>query len=232
MFIVVGYYTTNSLYEKEASRLISSLITHNVPYHITPVESKGNWYKNTQFKPTFLRNMLIKFSDYSIVYVDVDAEFLSYPDLFDQLDANPEVNIAVHLLDHVKRGRNIDYEMLSGTVFLKNTEIVKKIVDNWITKCEASETLWDQVALAQVLKDLPFSVLPEEYCTIFDYMSDVKDPVIRHYQASRRARHISRPNNVEFTHPIVARRPGRDNKPRKVGRGGLTRYRRNYRNIV
>jgi hypothetical protein len=232
MFIVVGYYTLNSLYEKEASRLISSLIMHNVPYHITPVESKGNWYANTQFKPTFLRNMMLKFPDYSIVYVDVDAEFFSYPDLFNDLDENVEVDVAVHLLDHAKRGRNIDYEMLSGTIFLKNNPTVRGIVDNWIEGCKDSPTLWDQAALAEALKGQPFYTLPEEYCTIYDYMSDVANPVIKHYQASRRARHISRPNNVEFQHPIIARRPGRGNEPRKIGRGGLTRYRRNYRNIV
>lgn len=188
-FLVVGYYTTGTIYEKEATRLITSLLNFSIPYFIQPVQNLGDWYRNTQYKPQFIYEMLEKFEPRSLVYVDVDAEFLSFPDLFTELDARPDVDIGVHYLDHAKRGRpKSGAEMLSGTIFLKNSGTTKEIVRRWRDKCAQGGTLWDQVALFGILKEFPHYVLPEEYCTIFDYMSDVERPVIKHYQASRQVK--------------------------------------------
>jgi len=133
--------------------------------------------------------MLEKHHPNSVVYVDVDAIFCRHPKYFDKLDSTPEVNIAVHVLDHSKyRRKNHPPEMLSGTIFLKNTEITKQIVDEWILECRKDPKLWDQRALANVLRRYKYHLLPEEYTMIFDYMSSVKNPVIKHFQASREAR--------------------------------------------
>lgn len=235
-FIVVGYFTTGTLYEQEAGRLIASLRQYRIPYYIAPVQSKGDWYQNTQWKPTFVRQMLDKFNSKSIVYVDVDAEFLAYPSLFDELDARSDVHVGVHLLDHIKRGRpHADFELLSGTIFFKNDNVARTIIDRWIEKCKNAGKLWDQVALAEVLRGLPYYVLPEEYCTIFDYMNDVVHPVIRHYQASRRAKGNLAPNSPlpEYTeppqyHPVD---PNRVPRPVKIVRGGVIRHPRKWRHI-
>lgn len=189
MWVVCGYYI-GKVYEEHAEQLKESLRVLNLSFDIQEISQQGNWYRNTQYKPTFLKMMLEKYApDVNLVYVDVDAIFCRYPDYFDKLDKEPDVNIAVHLLDHGKRGRNNHPpEMLSGTIFLKNTETTERIVDEWIQECKQGNRLWDQRALAQVLRKYKYYLLPEEYTTIFDYMADVKNPVIKHFQASREER--------------------------------------------
>ncbi|MBE3095120.1 MAG: hypothetical protein IMZ52_08825, partial [Actinobacteria bacterium] len=105
MWIVCGYHTGGP-YKVHAQKLIDSLNALGIPFDITEVPQQGDWYKNTQYKPTFLKMMLEKHGpNTNIVYVDVDAIFCRAPDFFDKLDRNPEVNIAVHMLDHNKRRR-------------------------------------------------------------------------------------------------------------------------------
>jgi hypothetical protein len=231
---VVGYYTINSFYEEEAKRLIPSLQKFGIPYYIEPIESKGDWYSNTQYKPDFLKRMLTKFAPKSLIYVDIDAEFLQFPALFDQLDEKPDVHIGVHMLDHSKRGRSlVGLEMLSGTIFLRNSSLVHQLVDAWIQKCiQGKPHIWDQVALQQAIGSIPFFTLPEEYCTIFDYMSDVKNPVIKHYQASRRCRDLQdAPKEEHIVVPVSNSPPITKGltQPRKIISGGFVRYHRKYR---
>lgn len=184
-FLVVGYYTRNTLYEDMAKVFVESLKKFNIVYHIQAIEDLGDWHLNTSYKPTFLREMLDTF-DQDIVYVDVDAEFFRYPYLFNEIN----YNIAVHYFNKElhrtvnKRSRVTGYEVLSGTVFLKNCEATKLIVENWERECKKFPYTWDQVSLAKVI-GTDFYNLPEEYCTIFDVMSHVRLPVIKHYQASR-----------------------------------------------
>jgi hypothetical protein len=186
MWIVTAYYTPK--YQKHANRLVESLEKFNIPNDVCLVNDLGDWYKNTQFKPVFLQQMLEKHTPKSIVYVDVDAEFLSYPSYFDELDLL-DVNIAVHVLDHSKyRRKGIPSEMLSGTIFLKNTEEVRIIISAWRQECDKNSQLWDQRALAIVLKQHKYHLLPESYVVIFDYMASIQNPVIKHYQASREFR--------------------------------------------
>jgi hypothetical protein len=160
----------------------------NISHAVVELENRGNWYSNMQMKPLFIKQMLEQHKC-SVVYVDVDAEFMRYPDLFDRLSHEKFVNIAVHTLDHSKRRRKTHPpEMLSGTIFMNNTPETHVIVDEWIKECHKDPKLWDQQALHTVLKHHGYDNLPEEYCQIFDYMSDVKNPVITHYQASRVAK--------------------------------------------
>ena len=189
-YIIVAYFTTDSLYTEAAKQCIKSLQKFNLSYEITPIENQGGWYKNVQYKPTFLKSKLEKFYPRSLVYIDIDAVVCREPVLFEELE-NLDIDIAVHLLDHSKRRRkNLPFEMLSGTIFLKNNDSVRIIVDEWIKECQKDPKVWDQKALAKVLKNKNFHILPEEYCMIFDYMRDVANPVIKHYQASRQSRDI------------------------------------------
>lgn len=189
MWIICAYYTKNTPYEEHSKGFVESLKRFNLSYDITSMDSKGDWYVNMQYKPMFLKQMLEKHYPNSVVYVDVDATLCRYPEYFDKLDNIPEVDIAVHLLDHSKRKlKHRPPEMLSGTIFLKNTATTKQIVEKWIQECKKGPRIWDQRALATVLKEYAYHVLPEEYAVIFDYMADVKNPVIKHFQASREER--------------------------------------------
>lgn len=184
-FIVVGYYTIDTSYEDLAQIFAKSMTVLDIPFYIEEVENLGTWHKNTAYKPTFIKRMMDKFSNCNIVYNDVDAEFKRYPELFRDLDCN----IAVHNFDR-RHYRNIiqeSYEILSGTIFLKNCKEVKQLIIKWEAECKRRPLTWDQKSLEKILRGNFFN-LPEEYCVIFDIMSHVKNKVIVHYQASRELR--------------------------------------------
>jgi hypothetical protein len=183
-FIVTAYYTRNTLYEQKVQVFEASLQKFNIPYHIKAIENKGDWYKNTGYKPTFLKEMLKKFPMLSIVYVDVDAEFLRYPDLFETYDQD----IGVYVFDRSCYKKSAHgFEVLSGTIFLKNNEKVYKIIEQWENECKENPRIWDQRSLEKILNG-NYSLLPGEYCRIFDRMEHITNPVIVHYQASREIR--------------------------------------------
>jgi len=190
-FLITAYYTSDSIYSEHADRLKRSLVDLKLQYHIRKIDTLGSWQKNTQYKPTFLLDMLIKFPGHNIVYVDIDAEFKQYPVLFDSLTDCKQ--IAAHQLNHrchTKRER--PNELLSGTLFLPNTSNVHTIIKQWIEQCKSNPTEWDQRVLEKVVGS-DYYFLPEEYCFIFDYKysREIK-PIIVHYQASRAAKRKER----------------------------------------
>jgi hypothetical protein len=184
-FIVVAYYTLNTLYETKAEMLRRTLERHGIPHYIQGVDNLGDWFANTSYKPTFLKSMLAKFPECDIVYVDVDAEFTKYPSLFDTLGNQMKTDIAVYVFDrscyNKSRGGT---EVLSGTIYLKNTPGAKKIIEDWEKRTQSHKSEWDQKSLEYILKGR-FDLLPGSYCKIFDRMDEIKNPVIVHYQASR-----------------------------------------------
>ena len=218
-YTIVAYFTPNDIYDSHMKRLVKSLCDFNLPYFISPITDQGGWIRNVQYKPTFLKKMMNQI-DTNLVYLDVDAMVCGYPFLFDTLDRDNTVNLAVHTLDHSefkRTGRKP--EMLSGTLFLRNNDEVRKLLDSWIAVCKNSPTIWDQKALEVAIKALNFqySDLPPEYCTIFDYMNSVQKPVIKHYQASREVK-----ANVNKERKV--------NKPkRKVFKNGTVRLSRKRR---
>jgi len=207
-FVVVAYFTVGTPYEEHARKLIQSLSVFILPYDIKPIKDMGDWYANMQYKPTFILEMLKKYPKRSIVYVDVDAVFFRYPEYFNYLDTQSTDEIAVHILDHTKFARkNQSPELLSGTIYFRNTEKSSIIVREWVEECKKDKKLWDQKALARVLRNYPYHVLPAEYTTIFDYMSSIKHPVIRHYQASRQNRN-RRPTSIPKRKPRIVKSNG------------------------
>ena len=185
-YVVVAYYTYDTLYEDKVKTLQASLESFAIPNVIEGISNLGSWNKNTCHKPTFIKHMMIKYRDKNIVYVDCDAEFFRYPILFDTLDCN----IGVHVFDRLLyRRKGVEgTEVLSGTIFLKNNQEVFDLVSNWEAECKRNPSVWDQKSLQKILRkkgDNYYYNLPPEYCKIFDRMTDVSDPVIVHYQCSR-----------------------------------------------
>jgi len=183
-YLIVSYYTHNTIYEGKAQKFVQSLQKFNIPYHVEGIESLGNWQKNTGYKPTFVKNMLLKFPETNIVWVDCDAEFFAYPILFDNLSCD----VAAYVYDG-KEYNKADWipELLSGTVYFRNSPKVFAIVEQWEKLCKEQPKIWDQKHLEAVLKK-DFELLPGEYCKIMDKMKYIKSPIIVHYQASRTVR--------------------------------------------
>ena len=107
---------------------------------------------------------------------------LQEPKLFFQIDCD----VAFHRF----KGK----ELLSGTVFFKNTVKTVELLDRWIEINKENPEIFDQKNLDTAIKsisDISIIELPPEYCFIFDLSKDYYprvNPIIEHYQASRKFR--------------------------------------------
>jgi hypothetical protein len=174
----ISYYTDK--YKNEAAKLRQSLESLNLNYHIAGIEDQGSWDANTHFKPIFIKQQIQ--SQPAVVWLDADCMVLDHPSLFYELDCD----VAFHRF----KGK----ELLSGTVFFKNTAKTAELLDKWIEINKQNPEIFDQKNLDQALKsmsDISIKELPPEYCFIFDLSKDYYlgvNPIIEHYQASRKFR--------------------------------------------
>jgi hypothetical protein len=174
----ISYYTDK--YKNEAGKLRQSLESLGLNYHIAGIEDQGSWDANTHFKPIFIKQQIQ--SQSAVVWLDADCMVLQHPSLFYELDCD----IAFH--------RFKEKELLSGTVFFKNTARTIELLDKWIQINQENPEVFDQKNLDQALKsmtDISICELPSEYCFIFDLSKNYYprvNPIIEHYQASRKFR--------------------------------------------
>jgi len=188
--MVVGYYTINTPYEEEAQNLIKSLNKLGINQDVIGVKTLGNWQANTRFKAGFMLDMLIKWPNHRLLYVDVDAVVHRLPDLF----KNYTCDIAVRWQDFRWRKN----ECLSGTIYMENNERTHRICKLWrdINVKEGNKSnrmeQWNLDTVITQMKEDPnftYKNLPPEYTMIFDSMRGMYPnivPVIEHFQASRR----------------------------------------------
>ena len=187
--VFISYYTKNTGYEEEAKRLIGSLRRFNLEHDVEGVPNLGSWQKNTQYKAEFIKRMLLKHKR-AVVFIDADAMLRSYPFLFRDFDAD----VAAHLRDYAQfpiSRRHEGKELLSGTLYIDYNERTLPLVDKWIALNRQNPTVWEQKNLQAALEDFEgeFKELPAEYCKIYDTMKVIQNPVVEHFQASRRLRH-------------------------------------------
>jgi len=182
-FIVVSYYTKGTGYQKEAAKLEASLMKYGIPYYIATIPNLGSWLKNTHFKGVFMKNILEKFFDVDIVWTDADSVFHSYPKLFDIIDCD----IALHF----RNWRPRPGELLIGTIYHRNNEKIRTLINNWIRFNKKNQMRRAQLNFESVFKqnkkNLDVFKLPIEYCCIFDdeKRSQIR-PTVEHFQASRK----------------------------------------------
>jgi hypothetical protein len=177
--LIVSHYTRNTGYEKEIQNLISSLKTLELPYSITAIDSLGTWRANSNYCAENVQVALRDNPERDILRVDADAVFYHQPRI-------PPCDIAAHIHDF----RWHENELLGGTLFFKNNERVRTLVDAWVVlACDLRKTERNGDLLQELISKNPcinFYDLPAEYCKIFDKMPEVTDPIIEHFQASRR----------------------------------------------
>jgi len=193
MPIVVSHYTRNTGYEQEVKNLIASLDKFGLQYDIEAIDSLGEqngvkaWRRNSNYCSQLVQKMLKRYPERDILRVDADAVFRQSPDLFLQDDF--DADIAAHIANFHWHPN----ELLGGTIFFRNTPSVSWLVENWAWECMVNRP---KQRNPDILKDIinkdtfnvKFVELPPTYCKIFDIMKHVKDPVIEHFQASRRFR--------------------------------------------
>jgi hypothetical protein len=174
----ISYYTPN--YQKQADRLRESLNGLGLPYTIEAIDNLGSWDKNTHYKPEFILKHLIGTD--AVIWTDADSVVRENPILFDSIDCD----IAFHRF----KGK----ELLSGTVYFKNTVATISLLLSWIEINRENPEIFDQKNLDKAIsyiENLKIYALPPEYVWIFDLSRDYyggRKPVIEHFQASRENR--------------------------------------------
>ena len=183
MFTVISL-AIGDLYEEYAKSLVDSMEHVGIEsYRVYKTVDKGSWEKNCQHKAVVLREALDQFTT-PIVWVDADAEFRSYPNLFRELNCD----FAYYYFSHTR-------EHLSGTLYIANNKSMREFLDHWILENSKNEK-WDQVNMSKILSSynkLDIFHLPIEYCKIFDNKhQECENPIIVHNQASRKAKRLRR----------------------------------------
>ncbi|MCG7402260.1 MULTISPECIES: class I SAM-dependent methyltransferase [Caballeronia] len=182
-FKIVSFYTVDTQYEEHAMRLKETLERHTLSYHLEPVETMGSWADNCAYKARFILKMWQAY-DCPIVWLDADATVESYPVLFGAIDAD----FGMHKWNWDPAAPG--WEFCSGTLYFGKSERAERLLKQWILRCEADPSTWDQVHLASAWCDVsaeqPLRTvwLPREYLQICDG-EVVAPPVIKHWQASR-----------------------------------------------
>ena len=188
--VFVSFYSKNSPYEQIIKEyLIPSLKKWELTYDIEGFEDKGSWMKNVQYKPQFIKNMLLK-HQCPIVSLDADAVIEKNPFLFEKLK---DYDYACHYYDwklwYNKPGKK---EMLGGTQYFNFNTKILNLIDEWIEEQKKNPT-WAQKVLEKLLetrKEIKIYKLPIEYCFIktSKHPEIRKNAVIYHHQLSRRWR--------------------------------------------
>ena len=178
--IITSYYTKGTPYEDQVEHLKITIKRFNLENDIVGIPDQGSWHKNTYYKPRFIKEMMQKHPDRSIVFVDADAKICANPVLFNDLDCD----FACHFF----KGR----ELLSGTLYFGNTKGGRFLLDKWIEE----DILYPTTHMPQqnlratfnkYKNKINWKALPVEYCLIYDSLSSYKvSPVIKHYQLSRK----------------------------------------------
>ena len=187
-WILTSFYTAKTGYEKLVPKFKQSAINAGISEMIIDeVPNLKDWHRNTRLKARLIKkhlSELIGLYD-AIVFVDIDARFYSYPDLFDEL--------ACDFSAHFRNWRHARDELLSGTLFFRINKRTLDLVDDWIKLNKQNPNIWEQRNLQRAFKrasSLYHHALPIEYCTIFDDPDRQRiKPVIEHFQASRKLRY-------------------------------------------
>jgi len=187
---IVSFYTKETLYQLDVQNLIASCEKFNIEAVIQGIAPHSSWELNCAYKPYFIYEKLRELQR-PLLWVDADAVFEQKPAILDVFSADLAVHIEASLSpDHRSKVR-------SGTVFINYTDKGVELVRQWAEECNkiltAGGEFLDQVALRNVVlankNYADIRSLPLSYVKIFDHprdLAEVQNPVIVHYQASRR----------------------------------------------
>ncbi|MBN0988372.1 putative nucleotide-diphospho-sugar transferase [Amphritea pacifica] len=179
--IIIGYYTTDPVYQDCFDLLVKSLerVGHRYDFKAIP---PADWKSVTDLKPRIVLEKLQQYRE-PVLYLDVDA-FVH--ENLDKYFADKQCDIAVNYLQK-KTGEE---ELLSGTVYFAFNETVISLVQAWMRTGKENTALNDQqslqLAVEQFEGELTVYRLSAAFTYIFDRVYDeVKRPIIEHLQASR-----------------------------------------------
>lgn len=194
-WVAVTFYTKGTGYEQEVKKLRASAESLGVPLDEYAYPSRGSWRKNLNYKSYCILEAMKDRPGTDIVFIDADAVIRQWPILFDGLSVAQTYDIAFH---RFKQSRlDPGKELLSGTLWIANTAVGREIVTEWHREATRTPAIRHQRALDRVLqakcRGARQFVLPIEYTAIFDHpaVRGKVEPVIEHFQASRRLRRLA-----------------------------------------
>ncbi|MEO1585436.1 MAG: class I SAM-dependent methyltransferase [Planctomycetota bacterium] len=178
--VVVSFYTKGTPYEDEVAGLRESCERLGLDHQITGVEPAGSWERNCAMKAAFIRAEADRM-DRPVLWVDADAVVRRPPVVL----AGAEMDFAVH--------KSHGWQFGSGTCYFNRTPLARMVLDRWAELCESRPEIWDQIHLdaawemVSARHPLRTCWLPASYTKIFDLeAAHADEPVIEHFQASRR----------------------------------------------
>lgn len=195
--VYVSFFTKNTAYEREIKKLELSLIKFGLEYDFLAAEDNGSWRANIHGRIKILRDFLDKYPGRDIVYIDADGIVVRYPDLFESFQGDfglVKIDRSKYFPNWEKQGREWfgRWEYLGGTMYLKNNARMRALLDLWERLDAPLDSPLSQCTLIKAIEQsekegLKVVVLPDGYCQIFDIMGANGEPVVEHFQASRRS---------------------------------------------
>lgn len=194
--IIISYVTKNTPYISVLNtKLLPSIKKWNLRYDIEYIEDKGDWCKNTNYKSTHIKQMLLKHKE-PICFLDSDAIILKHPSLLYNLPQ--DFDIAFHLLNWYGLWRNqwentSNMQLLSGTLCFNYNQKTLNFLDQCIKNINDKPHQWEQITIQETLaqkSNMIVEYLPFEYCCVIRQDNSIpnfcKKPIILHTQASRK----------------------------------------------
>src|SRR5262252_6848339 len=166
--LYLSYYTIGDGYETHGAELVRTLDRFKLSHHVDgvrpgtasePGREPWSWARAAQYKAEFVRDMLLRYPDRPLVWLDADARVVARPIMFEWLDCD--------FAAHWYRGR----ELLSSTLYMRPGPGVTALVNAWIDRnrhrpgrrCADQPNLQDVVESSRGLKIVN---LPPEYAWI------------------------------------------------------------------
>tara|TARA_Y100000296_G_C5167966_1_gene255733 strand:+ start:1622 stop:2299 length:678 start_codon:yes stop_codon:yes gene_type:complete len=139
-FTVVSSFTKNTRFDYSiyADRLKESMKRFNLDTsHVQEIQGGDTWKFNVSQKPRFIRKKLYEINE-PIVWVDADAQFMSYPSLFDTFE---KISFAARFYPK-QLTRTI---VGSGVVYFAPTQQAFQLLDDWV--------LWNDTRYTNFIKN-------------------------------------------------------------------------------
>lgn len=215
--LTIGFYSIGTPYEQEAKTLAASLDRVGMAHRITGFGDRGDWYGNTAAKAELIQEARHTLRG-PLLYIDVDAFVHENCAGYFQKLAAEGYDFGAHYFAGPAKGRrrrdicscvrrgygkcDKEHRLLSGTLFLGDTEGAHRLVDAWVEKNAAlraqgifdgggQKNLWRTTV--EIGHTLRIAKIPGRYCIVGDklWAYPRHEPiVIEHTIASRENRDV------------------------------------------
>lgn len=188
--VICSFYTKE--YTELAARMEKSARSFGFETDIVMIDKiNGSWLETIYWRPEFVLQMLKK-HERDVIWLDCDAIVEKDPALFRCFEGD----FGIHIHERPKRAGLPDVDYLGGTMYFAYNMRVIAFLVNWITLNKTMpKQLLSQWVIPHALELTPELILvelPPEYTQVFDLMrGEGGEPVISHWQASRKFRESS-----------------------------------------